>query len=106
MQNMNRKGQTLTWRNDTGADVKGGQLLIIGDVVGVAARDITKDALGAVVMEGVFRLPKAAGAVTAGARVYVDDAGAITATAGDHPAGVAWAPAAAADTALLVKINV
>ena len=106
MQNFNRKGQTLTWRNTTGADVKGGDLVIIGDVVGVATVDITQDALGAVAMEGVFRLPKDSAAIAVGQRVYVDGSGKVTATAGGSPAGVAWADAAAAETVALVKINV
>ncbi len=105
MQNMNRRGQTLTWRNTTGALVKGGDLVIIGDVVGVAAVDITDGALGALQMEGVFRLPKDGAAVAVGARVYVD-AGGVTATPGQNPAGVAWADAAASDSLALVKINV
>jgi len=106
MQNQIRRGQTLTWRNDSGGEVKGGDLVIIGDVVGVATGDITADALGAVAMEGVFRLPKAAGAIAAGKRVYVEAGGLITETPGGSPAGVAWAEALAAEPFALVKINV
>lgn len=106
MQNFNRKGQALAWRNNTGGEVKGGELLIIGDIVGVAAKDITVDARGAVMVEGVFRLPKAAGAVNLGQRVYADGSGAVTAATGSNPAGVAWAEAVAGETTVLVKINI
>lgn len=106
MQNMIRRGQTLTWRNSTSALVKGGDLVIVGDVVGVAAVDITAGATGALKMEGVFRLPKDGAAIAVGARVYVDSGGDVTATAGSNPAGVAWAEAGAAEPFALVKINV
>lgn len=106
MQNMFRRGQTLTWRNDSGKTVKGGQLVIVGDLVGVAAKDITEDAQGALAMEGVYRLPKDNAAIAVGLRVFVDDDGKITSAAGDHPAVAAWAPATDADSIVLVKINV
>lgn len=106
MQNYNRRGQTLTWRNDSGDNVKGGDLVIIGDLAGVAVKDITAEAMGTLAMEGVYYLEKAAGAISAGQRVYIDDSGKITTDAGNHPAGVAWAPAASGDLKALVKINV
>ena len=34
---MFRTGQTLTWRNDSGKTVKGGQLVSVGDLVRLAA---------------------------------------------------------------------
>jgi len=106
MQNLARQGQTLTWRNTTADDVVSGQLVAVADVVGVAAVDIAIGARGALAMEGVYRLPKAAEAIIQGARVYLDANGAVTATAGDQPVGVAWEDAATAATVVMVKINV
>jgi predicted RecA/RadA family phage recombinase len=107
MQNFIRKGQILTWLNDSEAGVKGGDLLIIGNVVGVATLDIAPGASGAVAMEGVYQLPKASVAIAVGQRVYVDGDGTIptTGAAGDTPAGVAWAAAGAGDSTAQVRIN-
>lgn len=107
MQNFKRKGETINnWRNDTGADVKGGRLVVVGDVVGVAASDITNGAPGVLAMEGVFELLKDNALIKQGQRVYVGAGGLVTATAGADPAGVAWADAAAASATVLVKINI
>ena len=106
MRNLARQGQALTWRNATGNGVKSGQLVPVGDVVGVAAVDIAAGARGALAMEGVFSLPKkAAEAIAQGVRVYLAS-GKITATAGDTPVGVAWEAAPAAQAEIQVKINV
>jgi len=106
MQNLARQGQTLTWRNNTAAEVKSGQLVTVGDVVGVAAADITAGAPGVLAMEGVYRLPKVSSeAIAQGARVYLAN-GQVTSAPGDAPVGVAWEAAPASSAELMVKINV
>lgn len=107
MQNFKRKGETINnWRNATGADVRGGQLVAVGDAVGVAATDITQGAPGVLAMEGVFELPKAAGVINQGQRVYLDASKEVTATVSSTTVGLAWEAAAAGARTALVKINV
>ena len=58
-----------------GSTVSAGDVVVQGDLVGVAKLDIAADALGALAVAGVFDFPKAAGggsAITAGAKVYWD----------------------------------
>ena len=55
--------------------VAAGDVVVQGDLVGIATNDIAANALGAVNIDDVFRLPKTAGAGTAigaGLRVYWD----------------------------------
>jgi predicted RecA/RadA family phage recombinase len=59
-----------------GADVAAGDVVVQGDLVGVAKTPIVANALGALAVTGVFDFPKATGggtAITAGATVYWDE---------------------------------
>ena len=58
-----------------GSDVSAGDVVVQGELVGVAKLDIAANALGALAVAGVFDFPKATGggtAITAGANVYWD----------------------------------
>lgn len=58
-----------------GAAVAAGDVVVQGELVGVAKLDIQANRLGALAVQGVFDLPKATGggtAITAGANVYWD----------------------------------
>ena len=58
-----------------GSAVAAGDVVVQGDLVGVAKQPIAADALGALAVRGVFDFPKAAGvgeAIAAGAKVYWD----------------------------------
>ena len=58
-----------------GADVSAGDVIVQGDLVGVASLDIKAGVLGALAVTGVFDFPKATGASTAiaaGVSVYWD----------------------------------
>ncbi|MFH1496815.1 MAG: DUF2190 family protein [Verrucomicrobiota bacterium] len=60
-----------------GADVASGDVVVQGDMVGVAKLDIKANALGALAVDGVFDFPKATGegkAITAGTTLYWDAA--------------------------------
>ncbi len=55
--------------------VTAGDVVVQGELVGIAKLDIEADRQGALAVEGVFDLPKATGvstAITAGAKVYWD----------------------------------
>jgi len=57
------------------ADAAAGDVVVQGDLVGVAPRPIAANALGALAVGGVFEFPKATGtgkAIAAGKKVYWD----------------------------------
>ncbi len=56
-----------------GSDLTAGDVVVIGDLIGIAKLDIPAGTLGALAVTGVFDVPKATGAATAitgGAKVY------------------------------------
>ena len=58
-----------------GSDVAAGDVVVQGELIGVAKTPIVANVLGALAVSGVFDFPKATGggtAVTAGANVYWD----------------------------------
>ena len=58
-----------------GADVSAGDVVVQGELVGIAKLDIAANTLGALAVAGVFDLPKTAGvgeAITIGSKVYWD----------------------------------
>ena len=60
-----------------GADVKSGDVVVQGELVGVAKLDMQTGRLGALAVTGLFDFPKATGtstAIAAGTRVYWDAA--------------------------------
>jgi len=54
--------------------VTGGDVVVQGNLVGIATRDIAANILGSIQVEGVYTFPKATGALTAGQKVYWDSA--------------------------------
>ncbi len=92
------------------ADVHSNDVIAVGSLVGVAAADIPANQIGALIIEGVFDLPKVAGAaITVGQKLNWIAAsagfGAAAAGAGGVTgAAVAVAPAASADTVVRVKL--
>lgn len=106
MKNYIEAGNTLDWTNGTGKEVVSGGIVVVGDLVAIAAGNIAADQDGVLYTSGVFELPKDTAAISLGKKVY-SAGGKITSTAGSgNPvAGVAWADAAAADTACLVRLG-
>lgn len=97
-----------------GADISSGDVVAIGNLIGVAITDIANGESGAVRVDGVFELPKVSAAVIgAGETVNWDasasafDDNAATPAAGDLTGGcVAVEAAGNGDTTVKVKINV
>lgn len=87
--------------------VKGGDLVILQDTVGIAVTDGDGVNLNAVQTVGVFTLPKATGAIAQGKKAYWNATESnVTATAtGNTLIGVAWDSAASADTTVNVKLG-
>ena len=69
-----------------GADVASGDVVVQGDLVGVAKLDIKANILGALAVTGVFDFPKDTGsssAISAGAKVYWDAVNEVATTDAD-----------------------
>lgn len=92
-----------------GSAVTAGDVVVQGDLVGVANSDIAANALGALAVEGVFDFAKASGdgGITAGALVYWDVAEAVAKTDDESAANklIGKAVAAAGDTDTTVRIK-
>lgn len=97
-----------------GADISSGDVVAVGNLVGVAITDIANGDVGAVGIDGVWELPKVSAAVIgAGQTVNWDasagafDDNAATPASGDLTGGcVAVEAAGNGDTTVKVKINV
>jgi len=68
------------------ADVAPGEVVVQGELVGIAKTAIAAGVLGAIAVVGVFDVPKATGvttAITAGAKVYWDAGNSVATTDDD-----------------------
>ncbi len=64
-----------------GADVSAGDVVVQGDLIGIAKLDILSGILGALAVTGVFDVPTGASeAIVAGAKVYWDVADGVAKT--------------------------
>lgn len=88
-------------------DLSFGDVVDLTTRIGVAGAAIARDAAGPVQVTGVYRIPKATGAVTVGQALYwAKSAKNLTTTADNNtPAGWAVAPAGSEDPDVLVKIG-
>lgn len=77
-----QKGDNLDYRNTGDTLIEAGSVVVLGSRIGIAGTDIPPGELGGLVMDGVHKLPKAAGEViAAGADVFYTEEG-ITAAPG------------------------
>jgi predicted RecA/RadA family phage recombinase len=93
-----------------GADVAVGDVVVQGDLVGVAHRAIAANELGSLAVAGVFDFAKATGggtAITAGATCYWNDAAnqATTTAAGNKLLGKCIRAAADADATVRIRMS-
>jgi len=106
--NFIQEGNTLTYTNATGSAIAAGDLVIIGQRVGVASVAIANGTSGAVAVSGVFEVPKEASlAVEQGDLLYCDaTSGELDKTATAQTlAGYATAASATDTTTVQVKLN-
>ncbi|HNO80629.1 MAG TPA: DUF2190 family protein [Phycisphaerae bacterium] len=69
-----------------GADVAAGDVIVQGELIGIAKTAIAANLIGAIAVSGVFDVPKATGAstaITAGANVYWDAGNSLATTDDD-----------------------
>lgn len=106
-------GTVIPWTNG-GAAVSSGDVVVVGNLVGVALEDIAGSATGSVAIDSVWTVPKTAGtAWTQGAQLSYDVSlgefntpAALTEATGDVLlCGVAFVAAGSADTTGNVLIN-
>ncbi len=91
-----------------GGAVAAGDVVVQGDLVGVAKRPIAANELGALAVDGVFDFAKNTGvAYTVGQILYWDDtANVVTTTAsGNKQIGKVARAAASADTSVRVRVS-
>ena len=91
-----------------GAAIAAGDVVVQGDLVGVAKRPIAANELGAIEVEGVFDFAKNTGvAYTVGQILYWDDTNnVVTTTAtGNKQIGKSVRAAASADTTVRVRLS-
>lgn len=93
-----------------GSAVTAGQVVVQGELVGVAKVDIPAGTLGALAVAGVFDFPKATGAGTAigvGANCYWNAAAqqATTSSSGNKLIGKCVRAAADADTTVRIRMS-
>lgn len=93
MQNYIQQGSTILWTNG-GSAVSSGDVVIVGDLVGIAATDIAGSASGTVYIEGVFEVAcNSADVITQGMKLVWDASAsefvdANTPATGDNTGGV------------------
>lgn len=107
-------GEVIDWTNGTGSAVASGDVVAIGQILGVALVDIASTAVGSVQITGVFTVPKVSGAVILAGEALswdvsvaaFDDNAAVTAT-GDitGPPAVAFEAAGSGVTSMAVKFT-
>lgn len=106
-------GKVLDYVN-TGGNIVSGQVVAVGNTLGVALEDILSGATGSVAIDGVFRVPKVSAAQILQGQSLVWDASEeafddnqATPQAGDisGPAALAFEDAGVGVTTLLVKFT-
>lgn len=105
--NFFQRGESIDYVNAGSAKIDAGTIVLLGVRLGVAGCDIAPGETGSLHVEGVFEIPKASGAITAGAPVYWDATNSVVTTTSTNNTlcGYAVAAAASGDTAALIKIN-
>lgn len=105
MKNYIQKGDTLPFTSSEA--IAAGDGVIMGALFGVAATSADANVPFEASLIGVFELPKVAGAITAGAKVYwkADTSNVTTTASGNRLIGAAVSAAADAATTVVVRLN-
>ena len=102
MKNFVQPGDTVTLTAP--ANVKSGEVVVVGSFAGIAAYDALQGAEVEVQLAGVFELP-ATGAITQGAPVYWTESPGTVAASGATLIGAAVAAVGEAGTTCRVRLN-
>ncbi|MVB11072.1 hypothetical protein CAFE_17740 [Caprobacter fermentans] len=106
MANYVQPGKIINYKNDTGANIAYGDVVVLSSRIGVAECGIANGEIGSVGLEGVYEFPaETTAAFAVGQKIYWDDANKrLTATEGTIFAGIAVEAKASADDFALVKM--
>lgn len=106
MNNKVSDGGTLDYNVGAGG-VKSGEIVIVGDVAGVAMRTGKEGEIVALCIEGVYSLPKGSAAIQQGKKVYYNetDKNIVATASGNTFVGYAWSDAGVADPLVDVKLS-
>lgn len=110
-------GSVMDYVNNTGADIASGDVVVIGNLIGVSLTDIpntTPNSVGAVALDGVYEVPKVSAAVFVQGEKLIydvsagafDDSAATPATGDVSGCCVAMAAGSNGETTCKVKLNV
>jgi predicted RecA/RadA family phage recombinase len=91
-----------------GADVNRGDVVVQGDLVGIATADVANGATGTITVEGVFDVVKDSSiSISAGAKVYWDavNSQAVTTATGNKLIGKAVEAAGSGATLVRVRLS-
>jgi len=102
-------GAYFPYTNSSGSDIASGAVVVLTDMIGIAAADIPDGESGVLLTEEVFTLAKlSTDTITIGQIVYWDAGNSrITETASSHArAGKAYEAAGSGATTVKVKLNV
>ena len=109
--NFVQAGDVINWTNGTGSAVVAGQVVAIGQTLGVALVNIAAAAAGSVSIRGVYTVPKVTAAVIAAGESLVWDVSAAkfddnvaTPATGDISGPAAMAFEAAGSSATTLKV--
>ena len=69
-------GKVLDFTNTTGSTILSGKVVAVGQILGVALKDISNNTTGSVAVDGVFAVPKVSAAVIAAGESLTWDASA------------------------------
>lgn len=106
MKNQISEGRTIDV-TVAGDPIKSGDVVVMNDVAGVAMTDGKDGETIAVAVLGVFAVPKGAGVIQQGQKVYFSaaDKNVVATAEGNTFIGYAWATATAAAPAIEVKFS-
>jgi len=106
MKNFVSNGATMNATTPAGGIVSG-DLLIVGQVAGVAVHSAPEGEIVVLNTEKVYELPKAAAAISQGVKVYWNaaDKTVVTTASGNTYIGSSWDAADAAAPVVPVKLN-
>lgn len=102
------KGEVLPLTNSSGSDIASGDVVVMGDTVGVALGNIADTERGSAAVEEVFEIPKnTSTAFAQGENVYWDvaDTEANDDDVNNPKAGIAYIAATSAATTVQVKLG-
>lgn len=100
-----QRGESIDYTNTGSKMVRHGDVVPVGNRIGVAGCDIAPGACGSLHVTGVFIMPKASGtALSLGADVFWDSATETVVTTGSVPAG--WVVEATASDSETVKVKI